>query len=325
MRLPQVTETIIIATIGFLVILSAFIFNELSQISKLRQIPETPVPTSRYHFALIYQEEKNPYWDAVKDGIRQASSKYNVQFEFMGPEVTDMVEQVDLLNRAIASRVDGIIVQGMNEEAFTPVINKAVERGIPVLTIDSDAPLSKRMSYVGSDNYQAGVMVGEHIAKVLRGQGQIGIILGNFHATNQQQRLKGIQDVLKRFPQIQIVNVYDSGGNQFEAASLTLNLLQDHPDLDLLVGLSQWDGPGIGQTLKRLQMKRSQMKHDLHVLVFDDLPETKSYFMDGTVDDMVVEDPLNMGYRAVEIMMDIKNGRNVPNQVNTQVKLLEQK
>lgn len=317
MRLPSVTEMIILATIGLLGLLSVFVFNELSQISMLRQRPVEVVSDSRYHFALVYQEEKNPYWDSVKEGIGKASSEYNVQFEFLGPEVTDMVEQVDLLNRAIASKVDGIIVQGMNEEAFRPIIDKAVEKGIPVLTIDSDSPQSKRSSYIGTDNYQAGVLVGQHIVEVLHEQGEVGIILGNFHATNQRERLKGIQDVLVKYPRIRVVEIADSGGNQFEAASLTLKQVQEHPDLKMIIGLSPWDGSGIGQTLKRLQLQR-----DIHVLVFDTLPETMSYFRDGTIDDVVEEYPFLMGRKSVEIMMALKDGHDVPNQVNTEVKLM---
>jgi ribose transport system substrate-binding protein len=315
-RKPTVTETAIIVNIVLLGILSVFIFRELGQISSLRHHAAAPVQLPQYHFALIYPEEKSPYWDDVKTGVRKASLNSNIHMEYLSPESTDMVEQVDLLNQAVASKVDGIIVQGLNEEAFTPVINKAVEHGIPVLTIDSDAPQSKRAAYIGTDNYYAGVMAGKQIVQMAGGEGDVGIVMGNFFATNQRQRLKGIQDVLAEHPDIRVAAVVDSKANPFSAANHAAEMVKSHPKLKVIVGLSAWDGPGIGQAIKRLGKEGS-----VQVIAFDQLPETNAHLMDGTVDAILAEDPESMGYKAVEILLDIKEGRPVPTQVNTEVTL----
>ncbi|WP_176560284.1 sugar-binding protein [Brevibacillus dissolubilis] len=316
MRKLSATEYLILLNMLMLAVVSVFIYSKLSGMKTERSTVQEPLPPSKYHFALVYPEEKNPYWDQVKKGMTSAIGNQTISFEYLGPETSDMVEQLDLLNRAIASRVDGIIVQGMNEEAFTPVINQAMKRGIPVITIDSDAPASERIAYIGSDNDQAGVMVGEHLAEVMRGRGELAVILGNFHATNQRQRLKGLQKVLAKYPDMHLRIVQDSQADQFLAASLTTRLLTEYPELDAIVGLSAWDGPGIGQAVKRLQKS-----DEVYVVAFNPLPETRLYVGEGAVDAIVAEDPRTMGEKSFQLMQDVKQGKQVPSEVYTEVRL----
>ncbi|MEC2346439.1 substrate-binding domain-containing protein, partial [Paenibacillus barengoltzii] len=129
-----------------------------SIVKELQGQPASGEP--RYHIVLIEQERYHPYWEMVEKGAAEAAEKYGIDIEFTGPVRNNMEEQLNLLEKAIAARVDAIIVQGLNEERFTPVINKAVRRGIPVVTIDTDAPNSQRLTYVGTDNLAAGERLG---------------------------------------------------------------------------------------------------------------------------------------------------------------------
>ncbi|MBO8164314.1 MAG: substrate-binding domain-containing protein [Brevibacillus sp.] len=319
MRRLSLTERAIILHIVLLVTLSAVIFDQLSQIKQISERPQAPAFNPLHHFAFVYQDEKNPYWDAVKEGISQAADNSQVYFEYLGPEASDMVEQLDLLNQAIASKVDGIIVQAMSEEAFTPIIDKAVEQGIPVVTIDSDAPRSGRIGYVGSDNYHAGVLAGRYIAETLKGQGEVGIIIGSFHATSQRERLKGMQDVLREYPAIRIAAAVDSNANRFLANSLAAQLIRQHPSMTMIVGTSASDGPGIAEAITR--QGKEEAIHSL-AFSFGEMPGLAPHIPTGAIDAVILEDPYQMGAKAVEMMLHVKEGLPVPPSVHTQVRLL---
>ncbi|GAA3330569.1 hypothetical protein GCM10020331_083650 [Ectobacillus funiculus] len=74
------------------------------------------------------------------------------------------------MKKAIVSKVDGIVVQSLDEQMFAPIINKAVNENIPVVTIDTDSPKSERVAYVGTDNYTAGEKLGEVVAEMTGGR-----------------------------------------------------------------------------------------------------------------------------------------------------------
>jgi ribose transport system substrate-binding protein len=269
-----------------------------------------------YHFVLVTEELDNEYWRMVEKGAKTASNHYGVLLEYAGPKQANIDEHLKTIEMAAASKVDGIITQGLSDEPFTPLINRVVER-IPVITIDTDAANSNRMSYIGTDNYYSGFLAGKALIEDTKGKANVAIITGNFYANHQQQRVKGFQDAVKSEKGIQIIDVVESEISRVRAAEKAYQILQDHPEVTAFYGTSALDGIGIAQVVEKYK-KQDQV----YIVGFDTLPETLEYIRNGTIEATVVQEPFEMGYRAVKMMIDLIEGKTVPPIVHTDTRIL---
>lgn len=271
----------------------------------------------RYHIVLIEQERYHPYWEMVEKGAEQAAKNYGIDIEFTGPVRNNMEEQLSLMEKAIAARVDAIIVQGLNDEKFTPVINKAVKRGIPVITIDTDAPKSKRLAYVGTDNVAAGERLGKLVVETSGGSGNIGVIIGSELAENQLQRLEGLKKVVERYPNLKVVDVRTSNISHMEAIQQAANMLRMHPEINIVVGTSSTDALGVLQAAKSLKI------NDLTIIGFDNQKEMLSAIRRGEIKATVAQQPYLMGSTAVRLVYEHFQGKALRSEYFTGVKVLD--
>ncbi|MGN7761088.1 sugar-binding protein [Paenibacillus sp. 22594] len=270
-----------------------------------------------YHIVLIEQERYHPYWEMVEKGAKEAAEKYGINIEFTGPVRNNMEEQISLLEKAIAARVDAIIVQGLNDEKFTPVIDKAVERGIPVITIDTDAPESKRLAYVGTDNVAAGETLGRMVVQTTGGKGKIGVIIGSELAKNQLQRLNGLSHIVKNYSGLEIVDVRSSNISHMEAIQQAADMLRLHPEIDVMVGTSSTDALGV------LKASKSLKSGSLTIIGFDNQEETLAAITRGEIKATVAQQPFLMGDTAVRLLHEHFQGTSLQREYYTEVKVLD--
>jgi ribose transport system substrate-binding protein len=272
-----------------------------------------------YHFVLIAQDIENPYWKMILQGAEEAARKNNVAIEFIGPVEADMKEHISLIEKAVASKVDGILTQGLDEETFQPVIDKAIKRGIPVITVDTDARTSKRLTYIGTDNYMAGYKAGLSIAKATGGKANIGIITGSFEASNMIERIRGFQDAIRENPGMRVVAVESSNISRVRAMEKTIALLNNHPEITALFGASALDGMAMAQVVSNRGRK------DIYILSFDDLPETIEWMRKGVIAATVVQEPYRMGHDSVLQMIKAIQGNRIEPLSYTDTRILTYK
>ncbi|WP_055107956.1 sugar-binding protein [Paenibacillus ihumii] len=273
--------------------------------------------TKRYHIVLIEQERYHPYWEMVEKGAQQAAEEYGIDIEFVGAVRNNMEEQLNLLEKAIAARVDAIIVQGLNEEKFTPLIDKAVARGIPVVTIDTDAPDSKRLAYVGTDNVAAGESLGRLVVERAGESGKIGVIIGSEIAESQLQRLGGLKQVIGQHSGLEIVAVRSSNISHMEAIQQASEMLREHPEISIMVGTSATDALGM------LQAAKSLRRDELIIIGFDNQKETLAAIRRGEIQATVAQQPFSMGRTAVKLLNDHFQGEQLLPAYYTEVKVLD--
>lgn len=272
---------------------------------------------SRYHIVMIEQERYHPYWEKVEKGALESAEKYGFDIEFSGPVRNNMEEQISLLEKAIAARVDAIIVQGLNEEKFTPVIDKAVKRGIPVITIDTDAPASKRMTYVGTDNVAAGERLGRLVVETTGAKGKLGVIIGSDQAQNQLQRLQGLKHIVDQYSGLEIMDVRSSNISHMEAIQQAAEMLNQYPEINVMVGTSATDALGV------LRAAQSLKKDNLTIISFDNQEETLAAIERGEIKATVAQQPFLMGKTAVSLLYDHFNGKSLQSEYFTEVKVLD--
>ncbi|MCM3117339.1 sugar-binding protein [Neobacillus sp. MER 74] len=270
-----------------------------------------------YHFVLVPEELDNEYWRLVEQGAKAAADKYGVLLEYAGPNQGNIEDHLKTIEMSAASKVDGILTQGLSDEQFTPLINRVVSSGIPVITVDTDAANSKRLAYIGTDNYYSGFLAGKALIQDTKGKANVAIITGRFYANHQKQRVKGFQDAVKGEKGIHIIDVVESEISRVQAAEKAYQIMKDHPEVNAFFGTSALDGIGIAQVVDKF-VKPGKM----YIVGFDTLPETLEYIRRGTINATVVQEPYEMGYRAVIMMIDHIEGKSVNPIVHTNTKIL---
>lgn len=312
------TISLILLFFLFLYVLFHFVIATKKIEQTVEQLQQTAQPAKPLpHFVLISQEFDNPYWRKVEQGAKEAAKKYHVNIEYIGPLRTNIDEQAKLLEKAIASRVDGIIVQSLNDARFTPLINKAIARNIPVITIDTDAPMSRRLAYVGTNNFEAGQLLGKAVASRVTGKKKIGVIIGSDTSENQRLRLQGFQSIIAQHPSLSIVTVSVSNISRFQASIQAGKMLRTYPDISVMVGTSALDAIGILMATENLD------RSDVQIFGFDDVEETLQAIEQGKIVATVIQKPYDMGFSAVKLMVEHLSGKQIEKEHFTATEIVD--
>ncbi|MBE6053192.1 MAG: sugar ABC transporter substrate-binding protein [Clostridium sartagoforme] len=255
---------------------------------------------------LISHVYSNPYWQDIKKGAENAAKDKNIIVEFQGPDYASVEEGIRLINMAYASNVSGIITYVQDGSEYNSIINKVIEDGIPVVTIDSDAEESKRLSYVGTDNVKAGRVGAKEILRLLGDKGDIGIILGGIEVKNQVERVEGFTSYIEENSNAKITNIESSDSYLLQAELATKKILTDNSSIEALFCTSAQDGIGAAKAVKSMNLVGK-----VKIVCFDALPETLDLIEEGVINATVAQNPYIMGEEAVNTVVDIIDGNEV--------------
>ncbi|MDF2959104.1 MAG: LacI family transcriptional regulator [Paenibacillus sp.] len=295
-----------------------FFFSTLRIRELVKPLESSPAGENRpRHVVLISQEQDNPYWRSVEQGAREASLQYGMELEYFGPFRINPAEQLKLLEKAIAAKADALLVQGINDPQYRGLIDKAAGEGIPVITVDTDEPGSRRLTYVGTDNIEAGKRMGELVVQAAGSRGRIGVLVGSAEAENQRLRLEGFRTVVNHYPELAIADVRSSNISRLQAAGQAEELLVHHPQTATMIGFSTFDGVGILDAAERAR------KQGLNIFAFDDLEETMEGIRQCKIRSTIVQQPRQMGYDAVTLLNDYFHGKTPPQQHFTSIAVLD--
>lgn len=274
----------------------------------------------KYHFVIITQQKNDIFWNKVEEGARSAAKDLQIAIQCIGSEHVDIQQEIDFLELAIASRVDGIITHVPEEDKLAPVINKAVERNIPVITIDTDAPKSKRISYVGANNYATGEKAAQELLKDMPENAVIAIIAENYKSSRQNMMIQGFIDKLaeKEIEIKKVIDVYNS--DTMEAMDKTQLLINSDPDVNVLFCTNSVSTIGAARAIVDLNLVGK-----IKIIGFGNHPEIRRLVEKKVISTIVVQDPYLMGKLAVQNMNDYKNGKQISEFINTGVKVVSWK
>ncbi len=136
--------------------------------------------TYRHHYALISEEADAPFWEAIYNGALDKGKEMDIYVERIGGNLPSAYPLKDLMEIAIASKVDGIIIEPNGEEEIIELINAADDAGIPVITVLNDEPNSKRKSFVGVNSYNQGQIYGKQVLEVINeGKKDVTVLLNS--------------------------------------------------------------------------------------------------------------------------------------------------
>lgn len=240
-----------------------------------------------------------PYWQEAKAGFMDAARTLGVKAEFTGPDTYSPDEEVAAFEKAVSKNPSGILVAPTRADKFSDAINSAVQQGIPVICVDSDAPQSKRIMFIGTDNYNAGMESGKHIGELMKGEGNLVVItIPGQH--NLNQRLSGLEDALKKYPKIKITQTLDDKGDPRSANDQISYLLEHKEKIDGIVCLEASGGPGAAEALHRLDLDGK-----VPVVAMDKNPETLDWIQRGVITATIAQKPYTMSFYGLKFLDDL--------------------
>ncbi len=251
-------------------------------------------------YFLISNNQKLPYWKSVNEGFSQAATEYGVTSQFAGPDNFDPQGELTSFTNAVAVRPAGILISVADANLLRPEINTAIAAGVPVITVDSDAPLSNRLYFIGTDNVAVGHLGGQRLVDELHGKGNI-VFYTITGQPNLQERLKGYMDVIAEHPGIKVVDAFDTKGDPGASFDQTeLYMSKTGADkVDAFVCLESSSGKSIAEVLKRKSAK------DRLLIAMDVDPDTLSLIKDGTIAATISQKPYTMGYVGLKQLDEI--------------------
>ena len=196
--------------------------------------------------AMIAKESANPVFLAARTGAEAAakelSAKYgvDVKVEWLTPPQQDGEVQAQRVRQALNEGVDGILISASDAGKVTGAINDAVDRGVPVMTFDSDAPQSKRFAFYGVDDEKTGQQTMAELAKLLNGKGNVAILAGNQNAPNLQRRVQGAKNEAAKYPGIKIVGVFNHIETPQDASAEVVRVNNAYPEITGWAFIGGW-------------------------------------------------------------------------------------
>lgn len=254
-------------------------------------------PNEKY--ILVADNSKIPYWQLALHGLNHASFEMKVKSEIQGPDGHDPQGEHDAFRRAMAEKPSGILVSAADPNLLTPDINAALDQGIPVITIDSDAPDSKRLFFVGTDNYNAGLIGGKLAAKLLDGKGNI-VIFTIPSQNNLKDRLQGYQAGFADHPEMKVMQVVDMNGNSDVAFDSAKKLLDSKAKVDAFVCLEALSCPAVADVVNR-----ANMSGKVKIIAMDTDPGTVDWIKKGVISATIAQKPWTMAYYGTKLLDDL--------------------
>jgi ribose transport system substrate-binding protein len=251
-------------------------------------------------FYLVAVNSALPYWQTAAAGFNHAAAQFKVTAQVVGPSNYDPQAELQELQKAVAAKPAGILISVADVSVLQPEIDAAIQAGVPVITIDSDAAGSRRLFFIGTNNLEAGRMGGRRLIEKLGGKGNV-VFFTLAGQPNIDERLKGFRDVLASRPEIKIVDVIDTKSDASVAYDKAQELiaLTGPKKIDAFICLEASGGKPVSDALKRVNAT------DRTLIAWDATPETLDGVKSGTIDSIVVQKPYTMGYYGLKALDEI--------------------
>jgi ABC-type sugar transport system, periplasmic component len=275
----------------------------------------------KYHFVVISQNTNDTFWQSVKKGAARAGQEFNVAVEFSGPVIASESEELQSLDIAIDSNVDGIAIDAPAKSQFTTLINKAISKGIAVATIESDDRASRRSVYIGPNSYQAGVEAAMLVSQASLGKARVAMILGGNYAQtsdySHDKILNGFRETLGQSTGIRIETVITPNAGFFAAEQTIHDILENYPNIDTVVCTSSDDTLQVVHVLIDLNKLGS-----VRVIGYNDTDQIRQYIKKDDIYGAVVENPEETGYRSIQWLTKNKEGAAPLRDIDTGIKTI---
>jgi ribose transport system substrate-binding protein len=259
------------------------------------------------------------FWTICEAGATEGAKEFNADLFFRRPPNGSASEQREIIDDLMTQGVNGIAISVNDPKNQVNFLNRIADK-IPLVTQDNDAPDSKRVCYIGTNNYQAGLAAGKLVKEALPDGGTIAIFVGQPDPVNARERRQAVLDELageknakgpKQYGKYKLLDTFYDNVNEDvakEKAATALVQLQNEPNV-CMIGLWAYNPPAILSAVKNAG-KQGKVK----IVAFDEMENTLQGIKDGHIVGSIVQQPYQFGYQSVKLLTELARGdkSNVP-------------
>ncbi|WP_110601269.1 substrate-binding domain-containing protein [Salinicola lusitanus] len=270
-----------------------------------------------YRFVVV-PKVVHPWFDKVNQGAQQAAAAIkaqtgsDVEIQYSAPQSANVAQQNEIIERAISTRPDGIIVDLLDPSGNRTVLEEAQEQGIPITLFDSINPEGMNLTTVGSDFCEQAEMAANRLIELLDGKGKVAIMMGVPTAPNHAERARCAQAVFDAHEGIEVVATGVDNDDINTAQQQASAIMQANPDLDGWVASDAAGPVGIGQAIKE-----ADKVGKVQLVGLDDLSQMLVLIKEGVADSSSASRPTMQGYWSVINMWQLATGAITPNHIDT--------
>lgn len=272
---------------------------------------EKPQAAEKYKFVVVSHAIAVPFFVPIRKGVEEAGELLGVDAQFTGPPDFNIPRQIEFIKAAIAAGADGIGTTMPDPEAFNDVVKEAMDKGIPVIALNADAPTSERLAYIGQGNYEAGRSMGKEAVKLLPDGGHVLLGIHTAGAFNLEERIRGVKEVLDEAGNF-TYDVVATTTDMVRATTLISSYYQGHPETKGMFGVEDITGSAIAQVIEKDGLKGKVVGGGFD-LVSDVLMAIKDGRMQFTID----QQPYLQGFQTVMQLYLLKKFQLTPTDINT--------
>ena len=284
-----------------------------------------PSENARPRVALVLKTLNNPFFIDMQRGAEDAARRLDVDLVVQAAErETDVDKQMQIIENLIQARVGALAITPSGSREVVPAVAKANEARIPVVIVDTrlDAKAAtdaavRTASFVGSDNYRGGQIIGEHLVKVSGGNAKVAILEGIPGHDTGDQRVRGFRDAVKSAPGVQIVASQTANWERDQGFTVFQNMLQANRAIDTVFACNDMMALGAIEAIRAAGRTGT-----IRVLGFDAVDDARKAIAAGTMAATVAQFPDEMGRVAVESAVKALRGEAVPAETGVRIELV---
>ncbi len=283
--------------------------------SKEAMPAEEAADVATLRIAVIPKGLAHQFWLTIKAGAEAAAEEAGAEILWQGPhKETEVEKQINIVQDMINSGVDGLVLAACDENALIPMVQKATDAGIPVITIDSGVASDLPLSFVATDNVAGAEMAANTLADLVGGEGNVGLIPFIKGAATSNMREEGFLKGIAAYPNINVSATLYCQSDVAKAMEVTQDMLTRNADLKGIFATNEPAAIGAAQALKAAG-KQDQVK----LVAFDAAEEEISGLQEGSIQALVVQNPYRMGYAGVQAALAAIAGEPVEKRIDTGV------
>ena len=260
---------------------------------------EEPSHDRNEHYVFVATNVNLPYWKEAEAGFLDGAKTLGVTAELVGPTAYAPNPELQAFRQVVEQHPAGICLSAARPELFQADIDNAIAQGIPVICVDSDVPSSKRLMYIGTDNFKAGKEALRRMAPLVQSKGNIAVITIEGQR-NLDDRVAGVADALSNFPALKLTKVLDGKGDAKTASDQVSELIQKKENIAGIICLEATGGSGAAEAVHRFNMEGK-----LPIVAFDNDPETLDWIDRGAIAVTITQKPYVMSYYGLKFLDDL--------------------
>ena len=263
--------------------------------------------------AVIPKGTAHLFWVSVQAGALAAGRDLDVDVLWNGPnQENEYSRQIQIVDSMIARRVDGIALAAAERTALVQAVDRAAAAGIPVTIFDSGLDSENYMTFVATNNYEAGQLAARKLASLLGNRGKVAVVMHAPGSYSTMERERGFDDAMaKEFPDIRVVARQFGMSDRAKSVAAAENILTAHPDLDGIFASTEPSSSGAS-----LALKARGLAGKVKFVAFDTSDAMIEDIKTGVIHATVVQDPFRIGYEAVRTLVDKLHGKIPPKRID---------